>query len=657
VSILQSCLIIVLAPLFGSAVSGFFRHQIGRAGAHSVTIACMGLSLLLSIYVAFLILSGTEPTLNINLYTWANGGDSFPFAFYIGFMIDPLTVVMLVIVSFVSFLVHIYSIGYMVDDDGYQRFFSYISLFTFMMFMLVTANNFLQLFFGWEGVGLVSYLLISFWYHKEAALQGGLKAFLVNRVGDFGFVLGLALVLLYAGSLDYETVFRSANSLAMEHIELFSGHSWSVVTVICLLLFVGAMGKSAQIPLHVWLPESMEGPTPISALIHAATMVTAGVFMVARISPLIELSTTALSVVLVIGATGALFTGILGIVMYDIKRVIAYSTLSQLGYMMAAMGASAFSGGIFHLLTHACFKALLFLASGSVIIGMHHEQDMRKMGGLWKKMPITYITWLVGGLALCAIPPFAGFYSKDTIIEAVQLSTTPGSAYAYFCVATGAMVTAIYTFRALFMTFHGKPRMDAHTLSHVKESPWVVWFPLVMLAIPSVILGYVLFMPMLYNVPGLLSASIFTLPEHNVLAELSKEVVSPWQFMLHSVHTLVFWLTMAGVVIAWVCYIALPSIPVFLVQRLPWLHKFLLNKFGFDLLYDALFVRGAKLLGRLFYRWGDQTLIDGFFVNGTADSVKWFALKGRGIQSGYLYHYIAVMVFGVLGFLCWLLLG
>ena len=649
-------MIIVLAPLFGSAIAGFFRHQIGRAGAHTVTIAAVGLSLVLSLYVATLILTGASPILNTNLYTWASGGNLLPFAFHIGFLIDPLTVVMLVIVTFVSLLVHIYTIGYMADDDGYQRFFSYISLFTFMMLMLVTSNNFLQLFFGWEGVGLVSYLLIGFWFQKESAIEGSLKAFIVNRVGDFGFLLGIALVLAYAGSLDFDTVFKSSALLAKETIEIFSGHSWSLITVICILLFVGAMGKSAQVPLHVWLPESMEGPTPISALIHAATMVTAGVFMVARISPLMELSTTALSVVLVIGATGALFTGILAIVMTDIKRVIAYSTLSQLGYMMAAMGVSAYSAGIFHLSTHACFKALLFLAAGSVIIGMHHEQDMRKMGGLWRKMPVTYATFLIGGLALCAIPPFAGFYSKDTIIEAVELATIPGSSYAYFCVVVGAMVTAIYTFRALFMTFHGKPRMDEHTLSHVKESPWVVLFPLIMLAIPSVILGYLLYMPILFAKPALLSASLFVLPEHNVLAEMAKEVISPWNSMLGAVDSFVFWLTLTGVLIAWICYIAIPSIPAVLATKFRWIYCILLNKYGFDSFNDHVLVRGSKALGRFFYRVGDQKLIDGFFVNGTGRTVRWFAIKGRSIQSGYLYHYIAVMVFGVLGFLCWLLL-
>ncbi|KTD34772.1 NADH-quinone oxidoreductase chain L [Legionella moravica] len=656
-SIQQLCLIIVLAPLAGSAIAGFFRNQIGRVGAQSVTILGVSISLLLSIYIAWGIFSGFIPTTNSVLYNWASGGLLIPYEFSIGFLIDPLSVVMLVIVNFVSLLVHIYSIGYMADDDGYQRFFSYISLFTFMMLMLVSSNNFLQLFFGWEGVGLVSYLLIGFWYQKESALEGSLKAFLVNRVGDFGFVLGIALVFAYTGSLDYETVFKSASYLASQNIQLFSGHDWSLITVICILLYVGAMGKSAQVPLHVWLPESMEGPTPISALIHAATMVTAGVFMVARVSPLMELSTTALSVILVIGATGALFTGILALVMNDIKRVVAYSTLSQLGYMMVAMGVSAYSAGMFHLLTHACFKALLFLGAGSVIIGMHHEQDMRKMGGLWNKMPITYITFVIGSLALCAFPPFSGFYSKDTIIEAAQLSQIPGSSYAYFCVTVGAMVTALYTFRSLFMTFHGKPRMDAHTLSHVHESPWVVWVPLVLLAIPSIILGYVLYMPMLFDNPTLLSSSIFTLPEHDVLLELGREVTSPFESALHSVHSLTLWISLAGALIAWICYIAVPSIPGYCSRHLSFLYTILVNKYGFDRFNDFFIVKGSKGLGRVLYAVGDQKLIDGLVVNGSSRFVRWCSAKGRAIQSGYLYHYATVMVFGLLGFLCWLILG
>ncbi|CEG58817.1 NADH-quinone oxidoreductase subunit L [Legionella fallonii] len=656
-SILQLCLIIVLAPLVGSVISGLFRNQIGRVGAHMVTIIGVTISLILSIDIAYKLFSGAISSTSVLFYHWATGGLLFSYEFNLGFLIDPLSVVMLVIVNFVSLLVHIYSIGYMADDDGYQRFFSYISLFTFMMLMLVSSNNFLQLFFGWEGVGLVSYLLIGFWYQRESALEGSLKAFLVNRVGDFGFVLGIALVFAYTGSLDYATVFKSATYLASQKIELFSGHPWSLMTVICLLLYVGAMGKSAQVPLHVWLPESMEGPTPISALIHAATMVTAGVFMIARISPLIELSTTALTVVLVIGATGALFTGILALVMNDIKRVVAYSTLSQLGYMMVAMGASAYSAGMFHLLTHACFKALLFLGAGSVIIGMHHEQDMRKMGGLWNKMPITYATYLIGSLALCAFPPFAGFYSKDTIIEAAQLSQIPGSSYAYFCVVVGAMVTALYTFRSLFMTFHGQPRMDEHTLSHVHESPWVVWLPLVLLAIPSVILGYVLYMPMLFDKPTLLSSSIFVLPEHNVLAELAHEVTSPFTSMLHSVHSLTLWISLAGAFIAWICYIAFPAIPSYLAQRCSLIYNMLMNKYGFDRFNDIFFVKGSKGIGEFFYSVGDQKLIDGAVVNGSGRLVRWFSSKGRIIQSGYLYHYATVMVLGLLIFLCWLILG
>ncbi len=656
-SILQLCLIIVLAPLIGSGIAGLFRNQIGRVGAHSVTILGVTIALLLSIYIAYELFTGAISSTSVLFYHWASGGLLIPYEFNLGFLIDPLSVVMLVTVNFVSLLVHIYSIGYMADDDGYQRFFSYISLFTFMMLMLVTSNNFLQLFFGWEGVGLVSYLLIGFWFQKESALEGSLKAFLVNRVGDFGFVLGIALVFAYTGSLDYATVFKSASYLATQNIELFSGHPWSVITVTCLLLYVGAMGKSAQVPLHVWLPESMEGPTPISALIHAATMVTAGVFMIARISPLIELSTTALTVVLVIGATGALFTGILALVMNDIKRVVAYSTLSQLGYMMVAMGASAYSAGMFHLLTHACFKALLFLGAGSVIIGMHHEQDMRKMGGLWNKMPITYVTYVIGSLALCAFPPFAGFYSKDTIIEATQLSQIPGSSYAYFCVTAGAMVTALYTFRSLFMTFHGKPRMDEHTLSHVHESPWVVWLPLVLLAIPSVILGYILYMPILFNNPSLLSSSLFILPEHNVLAELAHEVSSPFATMTHSIYSLTLWVTIAGALIAWICYIAIPTIPSYFVRYFSLIYSILINKYGFDRFNDWVFVKGFKGLGRVFYNIGDQKLIDGFVVNGSGRLVRWFSSKGRTIQNGYLYHYATVMVFGLLGFLCWLILG
>jgi len=656
VSILQCCLVIVFSPLVAAIIAGLGRKQVGRIGAHVITIASVGLSFGLSIYVATLVFSG-EPALNTNLYTWANGGNLFNYSFQLGFLIDPLTALMMLVVTFVSLLVHIYSIGYMADDPGYQRFFSYISLFTFMMLMLVTSNNFLQLFFGWEGVGLVSYLLIGFWYSKESAIQGSLKAFLVNRVGDFGFILGIGLLFSYTGTLDYAAVFKQAPALSHETLAIFSNTPWSLITVTCILLFVGAMGKSAQVPLHVWLPESMEGPTPISALIHAATMVTAGVFMVARISPLIEYSETALSFVLVIGATGALFTGILAIVMNDIKRVVAYSTLSQLGYMMVAMGASAFSAGIFHLLTHACFKALLFLGAGSVIMGMHHEQDMRKMGGLWRKMPITYITCLIGSLALCAIPPFAGFFSKDTIIEAAKWSTIPGSDYAYFCVAAGALFTALYTFRAFFMTFHGKFRSDAHAWSHVHESPWVICLPLILLAIPSVVIGYILYMPMLFDHSTLLSSSLFILPKHDVLKHLAHEVTSAKASSLHAIGSPIFWLTLGGIFTAWVCYIAEPSLPGKLAQGFRGIYRILVNKYGFDAFNNWFFVKGARGLGQFFYKVTDQGLIDGFFVNGTGRTIKWVAKKARTLQSGYLYQYVAMMVFGLFGFLCWLLLG
>lgn len=655
-SILQSCFIIVFLPLLASLLAGFGRKPLGRAGAHTVTIAGVLIAFVLSLYVADAVFFKGQ-NLNTNLYTWGDGGALFHYVFQIGFLIDPLTALMMVVVTFVSLLVHIYSIGYMADDDGYQRFFSYISLFTFMMLMLVTSNNFLQLFFGWEGVGLVSYLLIGFWYQKESAIVGSLKAFIVNRVGDFGFILGIGLLFAHTGSLDYVTVFKQATVLSHESISLFSGSTWSLMTVICILLFVGAMGKSAQVPLHVWLPESMEGPTPISALIHAATMVTAGVFMVARISPLIEYSETALSFVLVIGATGALFTGILALVMNDIKRVVAYSTLSQLGYMMVAMGASAFSAGIFHLLTHACFKALLFLGAGSVIIGMHHEQDMRKMGGLWRKMPITYVTFLIGSLALCALPPFAGFYSKETIIEAAKLSRIPGSQYAYVCVALGALFTALYTFRAFFMTFHGKFRSDEHTWSHLHESPWVVWLPLVLLAIPSMVIGYLLYMPMLFDTPSLLSPSLFVMTKYDVLKHMAHEISSPLESALHAFQSPVFWITLLGILIAFVCYIVKPTWPERLSRRFHMLYRVLLNKYGFDALNDRLFVRGGRGLGEFFYTVTDKGLIDGFFVNGTGKLVRWCARTTRVIQNGYLYQYVAIMVLGLFGLLCWIVLG
>lgn len=649
------CLIIALAPLLGAVVSGFFRNQIGRAGAHSITIGLVLVSFVLSLCVAKqYLLDGATP-FNANLYTWASGGGIFPYDFHIGFLIDSLTAIMLVIVTFVSLLVHVYSIGYMADDDGYQRFFSYISLFTFAMLMLVTSNNFLQLFFGWEGVGLVSYLLIGFWFKKDSAIESNMKAFIVNRVGDFGFILGIGLVLAYTGTIDYAQIFAHKAQLANTTISLFAGHDWQLVTVICLCLFVGAMGKSAQVPLHVWLPESMEGPTPISALIHAATMVTAGVFMVARMSPLFELSETALSFILIIGATGALFTGLLGVVMNDIKRVVAYSTLSQLGYMMVAMGISAYSAGIFHLATHACFKALLFLGAGSVIIGMHHEQDMRKMGGLWKYMPITYITTLIGALALCAIPPFAGFFSKDTIISATAESHIYGATYAYYCVFFGAFVTALYTFRQIFMTFHGKERMDKHTKEHLKESPAVVWLPLVLLAIPSVFLGYYLMEPMLYGKPSLLANAITVLPSHNVLADMPLDERHPVSMMTHALTSATFLLTLSGIFVAWLGYIAMPSLPAMIAKRFSWIYNLLLNKYGFDSFNERVLIPMTKGLGKFFYGFGDRCLIDGFVVSGAAKFVSLTAKIGRKSQTGYLFHYTFAMVMGLLVFLLWLL--
>jgi NADH-quinone oxidoreductase subunit L len=650
------CLILVLMPLLASILSGFFRKAVGRAGAHSITILGVTISFICAIYLAKMFLVDGHSAFNENLYTWGSGGGFFPYSFHVGFLIDQLTTVMLLVVTFVSLAVHIYSMGYMADDDGYQRFFSYISLFTFAMLMLVSANNFLQLFFGWEGVGLVSYLLIGFWFQKESALQGSMKAFLVNRVGDFGFILGIGLVLSFAGTLDYAQVFAKVPELSQQSITLFDGHAWSLITVICILLFIGAMGKSAQIPLHVWLPESMEGPTPISALIHAATMVTAGVFMVARMSPLFEQSNTALAVITIIGATGALFTGLLGVVMNDIKRVVAYSTLSQLGYMMVAMGVSAYPVGIFHLGTHACFKALLFLAAGSVIIGMHHEQDMRKMGGLWRFMPITYVTFLIGSLALCAIPPFAGFYSKDMIIDAAKLATVPGATYAYYCVFLGAFVTALYTFRALFMTFHGKPRMDAHTREHLHESPWSVCLPLILLAIPSVCIGYLMF-PEFLSAHGLLGSSVTISPSHTGWYHLIEEVGSANAMTLDAVLTPTFWLVIAGIATAWVFYILKPEWPAVMASKFSWIYRILLQKFGFDLFNEKVLEPLTRGLGSFFYKVGDQKLIDGFFVNGSARVIEWSAVCGRKMQSGYIYHYATAMIFGLLGLLAWLLLS
>ncbi len=643
-------LIILLAPLLGSLIAGLFAKKIGCKGAQSVTILGVFIAFLASLWVGKWMLIDQLPAYEGILYTWGTAGH---FSFDVGFLVDRLSSVMIITVTFISLLVHIYSIGYMHGDPGFQRFFCYMSLFTFSMLALVLSNNFLLMFFGWEGVGLVSYLLIGFWFEKESAVHGSLKAFLVNRVGDLGFLLGLGAILTFAGSLNYTPVFEQASQLASMTFSIIPGVEWSLVTVICLLLFIGAMGKSAQIPLHVWLPESMEGPTPISALIHAATMVTAGVYMVARVSPLFELSPVALSVVLIVGATGALFLGILGVVQSDIKRVIAYSTMSQLGYMMAANGVSAFSAGIFHLMTHAVFKALLFLAAGSVIMAMHHEQDMRVMGGLYRRIPITYVTFLIGGLALAALPPFSGFYSKDAIIDAVRLASIPGSDYAYACLLLGAFVTALYTFRALFMTFHGTPRMSKEAYHHAKESPKVVTFPLMILAFFSIITGLILAKPMLYSVHPLLGNSVEVLPQYDVLAIMKDHFHGVWHLAAHALTTATFWVTISGVVTAWLGYLVFPKVPAVLAERFPRLYTVLIEKYGFDRLNDLVFVNGGEKLSHFLYRVTDMKIIDQFFVNGSGIRMEKLAGRVRRIQSGYLYHYALVMVLGLVSLLIW----
>jgi len=643
----ELCLIIVLSPLVGAVLAGLFGRVIGRAGAHWVTILGVGVSFVLSLRVFQQIVLGDAPVLNTNLYTWLETGGV---AFHVGFLIDQLTATMMVVVTFVSWMVHIYTIGYMHDDSGYQRFFSYISLFTFSMLMLVMSNNFMQLFFGWEAVGLVSYLLIGFWYKRDTAIYANLKAFLVNRVGDFGFLLGIAAVLMYCGTLDYAAVFQQAPGLAGKTVSIIDGHEWSLVTLICLLLFVGAMGKSAQVPLHVWLPDSMEGPTPISALIHAATMVTAGIFMVSRMSPLFELSETALSAVLVIGAITAFFMGLLGLVQNDIKRVVAYSTLSQLGYMTVALGASAYSAAMFHLMTHAFFKALLFLAAGSVIIGMHHEQDMRKMGGLRKHMPITWITSLIGSLALIGFPGFAGFFSKDAIIEAVHASSTPGATLAYYALLVGVFITALYSFRLYFMVFHGKGRMDHHTEEHLHESPAVVWVPLVALAVPSVVIGALAIEPMLFG--AYFGNSIHVSAEHaKGMHHMAEHFHGIWSFMLHGMMAPPFWFAMAGVATAWFLYMKAPAVPAKIAEALSPLRRILEAKYGFDAFNEWFFAGGARGTGGVLWRFGDVRLIDGLLVNGSARLVGWFSQLMRGVQSGYLYHYAFAMIVGLLALL------
>ena len=653
-SLVHIALLIALLPLAGSLIAGLLGRCIGTKITHRIAVALVGASFFLACYLFKQIVLDGEPAVDHVFYVWANSGI---FNFNVGFLVDRLSVSMCVVVLFVSFMVHIYTIGYMQGDPGYQRFFSYVSLFTFSMLILVLANNLLLLFFGWEGVGLISYLLIGFWFKREAANVGSLKAFLVNRVGDVGFILGIAIVLMFFGTLNYHEVFRQVPGMLDKVIPIFPGFSPAAVTVISLFLFTGAMAKSAQVPLHVWLPESMEGPTPISALIHAATMVTAGIYMVARMSPMFEYAPQILSMILIIGGTTAFFTGLVAVVQNDIKRVIAYSTLSQLGYMAVALGISAYDAAIFHLITHAFFKALLFLAAGSVIIAMHHEQDMRKMGGLASLLPITYVTFVIGSLALCAIPPFAGFYSKDTIIEAAQQSHIYGSTYAYLCVLFGAFVTPLYTFRALFMTFHTKPRMDAETRSHVKEASWVVWLPLVLLAVPSLIAGGLLIRKMLYAHPTLLANTVFVLPEHQVMTHLAGEFHGAVNMALHAVTTLAFWITIAGIFTAWFFTAYRPSASTWFKGHFSWLYAVLINKFGFDKFNDVVFVEGTKDTGHLFYEVSDVKLIDGFFVNGSGSLVRWFATTVRNVQTGYLYHYALAMVVGVVVFLLYFVWG
>ncbi|HMN22011.1 MAG TPA: NADH-quinone oxidoreductase subunit L [Ottowia sp.] len=638
----------LIVGIFGTALGG---NLLGRRAAHGITILGVFISFVLSaIVLKQVALDGAwfEGT----IYQWASAGT---LKMEVGFLVDALTATMMCVVTFVSLAVHIYTIGYMADDPGYNRFFSYISLFTFSMLMLCMSNNFLQLFFGWEAVGLVSYLLIGFWFQRESAIQANLKAFMVNRVGDFGFILGIALVLAYTGSLNYLEAFGQAEAVATV---LLPGTDWLVLSVACICLFVGAMGKSAQFPLHVWLPDSMEGPTPISALIHAATMVTAGIFMVARMSPLYEFSDAALNLVLVIGAITALFMGILGIVQNDIKRVVAYSTLSQLGYMTVALGASAYSAAIFHLMTHAFYKALLFLGSGSVILAMHHNQDIRWMGNLRKYMPITWITFLIGTLSLVSTPFFSGFYSKDAIIEAVGASNLPASGFAHFAVLAGVFVTALYSFRLYFLVFHGPERYDQDPHAHEhddhghghggkpREQPWVVTLPLVLLAIPSVLIGYFTLMPMLFS--DFFGQSIVTdLARHPAMAELREMVHGPLAMALHAVQTLPFYLALAGFAVAWYCYMARPDLPARIASAVRPLYVLLERKYYMDELWIKVLAGGSRLLGTGLWQGGDRALIDGAVVNGSWRLVGWAASVTRWLQSGYLYHYALAMVLGL----------
>jgi len=651
-------LVVPLAPLVGAIVAGLFGKTVGRSGAHWITCIGVAISLAISVQTLLAVLDGAR--FNATIYEWMNLGG---LKMEVGFLVDGLTAMMMCVVTFVSLMVHVYTIGYMAEDPGYQRFFSYISLFTFSMLMLVMSNNFLQLFFGWEAVGLVSYLLIGFWFTKPTAIFANMKAFLVNRVGDFGFILGIGLIVAYGNTLNYGEAFAKGPELAKL---IFPGTEWMLITVTCICLFIGAMGKSAQFPLHVWLPDSMEGPTPISALIHAATMVTAGIFMVARMSPLFELSDTALSFVMVIGAITALFMGFLGIIQNDIKRVVAYSTLSQLGYMTVALGASAYSVAVFHLMTHAFFKALLFLAAGSVIIGMHHDQDIRNMGGLRKYMKITWITSLLGSLALIGTPLFAGFYSKDSIIEAVHESHLWGSGFAYFAVMAGVFVTAFYSFRMYFLVFHGKENFrhkpfpgelhhddQGHHEPHVPhESPWVVTLPLIALAIPSVIIGYFTIGPMLFG-DFFHGAIVVDAERHEAMKGLAAAFHGPQAMAAHALSSPVFWLASAGVTLAYLFYMVKPEIPTAIKARFGFVYKLLENKYYLDWFNENVLARLARATGTGLWEGGDVGLIDGVLINGSASAVGAVATFGRGLQSGYLYKYALAMIMGVIALMTW----
>ena len=662
-SLKTTLLLIPLLPLAAAVIAGLLRKQVGRAGSHWAAILGVAASFFLSAWVLYQQMYQGLGTQNISVYTWMV---SDGIRFEVGFLIDHLTALMMTVVSFVSLMVHIYTIGYMAHDPGYQRFFSYIALFTFSMLMLVMANNFLQLFFGWEAVGLVSYLLIGFWFKRESAIYAGLKAFLVNRVGDFGFLLGIAAVLYCFGSLDYATVFEQSPELVGKTVEIVPGMDWQWITVICICLFIGAMGKSAQAPLHVWLPDSMEGPTPISALIHAATMVTAGIFMVARMSPLFELSDAALSFVMLIGVVTAVTMGLIGVVQNDIKRVIAYSTLSQLGYMTVALGVSAYSAAIFHLMTHAFFKALLFLAAGSVIIALHHQQDMRYMGGLRKQMPVTWITAWIGTLALIGFPFFSGFYSKDAIIEVVHESSRFGADVAYWGVLIGVLITSFYSFRLLYLTFHGKPRYTVDVgagehppdgiVQHVpKESPLVVTVPLILLAIPSIVIGYFTIGPVLFG--GWLSDSLTIFTQNDVVAAVGHHFHGAKAMAMHAVETAPFWLMISGFVLATLIYLVRPATAELLQQRMPGLHRLLENKYYIDELYQKIFVSKVVSIGNSLWNRADAGVIDGWLVNGSARLVGSIAAKVRVWQSGYLFHYAFAMIVGLIGIIAiWVML-